>query len=389
MCYYIANGGGLVKSVGIICEYNPFHNGHLLHIQKVKEMFPNHLITLVLSPSFTERGEVSIINKWDKTRIALEAGVDLVLELPFPFATQSADLFAKGSVQILEYVGCEYLIFGSESNNIDLLNNLANIQLNNTKYDKLVTAYLKEGVNYPTALSKALKTITKTNITEPNDLLGLSYVREIKKYNFKIIPVTIQRTNDYHDLKTSSNIVSASAIRNLIIQNKDINDFVPSYVPQYIKYNSYQEKLFKLLKYKIISDNNLNIYQTVDEGIENRIMNNIQKSSNLKELIQNIKTKRYTYNKISRILIHILCSFTKDQASKMKDIEYIRVLGFNKKGQTYLNQIKKNSIVRIITNCKAVDNEMLSLEHKISDIYNLITDNSFKDKLEKPIIKED
>ena len=212
-------------------------------------------------------------------------------------------------------------------------------------------------------------------------MLGLSYVREIKKYNFKIIPVTIQRTNDYHDLKTSSNIVSASAIRNLIIQNKDINDFVPSYVPQYIKYNSYQEKLFKLLKYKIISDNNLNIYQTVDDGIENRIMNNIQKSSNL--------TKRYTYNKISRILIHILCSFTKDQASKMKDIEYIRVLGFNKKGQTYLNQIKKNSIVRIITNCKAVDNEMLSLEHKISDIYNLITDNSFKDKLEKPIIKED
>ena len=378
-----------VKSVGIICEYNPFHNGHLFHIQKVKEMFPNHLITLVISPCFTERGEISIINKWDKTRIALEAGIDLVLELPFPFATQSADLFAKGSVGILEYIGCEYLVFGSESNNIELLNNFADIQLNNAEYNKLVTTYLKEGINYPTALSKALQTITKTNITEPNDLLGLSYVREIKKNNFKIKPITIQRTNNYHDLNATSDIISASAIRNLIIQNKNINNFVPPYVPEHINYNNYQEKLFELLKYKIMSDNKLSIYQTVDEGIENRVISSLQNSSTLEELIQNIKTKRYTYNKISRMLIHILCSFTKVQANKMKDIEYIRVLGFNKNGQFYLKQIKKNSIVPIITNCKSFDNEMLSLEHKISDIYNLITNNSFKDKLEKPIIKED
>jgi predicted nucleotidyltransferase len=324
-------------------------------------MFPNHSITLVLSPSFTERGEISIINKWDKTKIALESGVDLVLELPFPFATQSADLFAKGAVQILEYIGCEYVVFGSESNDIELLNNLADIQLNNSEYDKLVATYLQEGVNYPTALSKALKTISKTNITEPNDSLGLSYVREIKKANFAIKPLTIQRTNDYHGLQINSNIVSASAIRNLIKENKDINNFVPSYVPQYINYNNYEQKLFELLKYKIASDNNLNIYQTVDEGIENRIISNLQNSTTLEELIKNIKTKRYTYNKISRMLIHILCSFTKVQANKMKNIEYIRVLGFDKKGQSYLKQNKKNSIVPIITNCKSTDNEMLNL----------------------------
>jgi len=120
-----------MKSVGIICEYNPFHNGHLHHIKTIKKMFPHHLITLVLSPSFTERGEISVINKWDKTKIALEAGIDLIVELPFPFATQSADIFGKGSVQILEYLNCEYLVFGSESNDINTLNNLVDSQLHN------------------------------------------------------------------------------------------------------------------------------------------------------------------------------------------------------------------------------------------------------------------
>ena len=378
-----------MKSVGIICEYNPFHNGHLYHLEEIKKMFPEHLIILVLSPSFTERGEISIINKWDKTKISLEAGIDLVLELPFPFATQSADIFAKGAVQILEHMNCEYLIFGSESNDINTLNYLADIQLNNNEYHKLVNIYLKEGINYPTALSKALTKLSKINIKEPNDLLGLSYVREIKSNSFKIQPITIKRTNNYHDLNTNSNIVSASAIRNLIKEKKDITNFVPNYVTKYINFKNYDEKLFQLLKYKILSDNDLSKYQTVDEGIENRILKYINKCNSLEELINDIKTKRYTYNKISRMFIHILCSFTKEQAKEMNKIEYIRILGFNKTGQDYLKLIKKNLSIPIITNCKSFENEMLRLEHKISDIYNLITEDTFKDKLEKPIIKID
>ena len=378
-----------MKSVGIICEYNPFHNGHLYHLECIKEMFPEHLIILVLSPSFTQRGDVSIINKWDKTKISLEAGVDLILELPFPFATQSADTFAKGAIQILEYMRCEYLVFGSESNDIQALNKLADIQLNNQEYNDLVNSYLKEGVNYPTALSKSLNKLSNIHIKDPNDLLGLSYVREIKKNNFAIKPITIKRTNNYHDLNISSNIISASAIRNLINQNQDISNFVPNYVLKYIINNDYQTKLFQLLKYKIISDNNLNKYQTVDEGIENRILKYINESNSLEELISNIKTKRYTYNKISRMLIHILCSFTKEEAKMMNDISYIRVLGFNKQGQNYLQKIKKDTKVPIVTNCKNIESKMLNLEHKISDIYNLITNNDFKDKLEKPIIKID
>jgi len=378
-----------MKSVGIICEYNPFHNGHLHHIKTIKKMFPHHLITLVLSPSFTERGEISVINKWDKTKIALEAGIDLIVELPFPFATQSADIFGKGSVQILEYLNCEYLVFGSESNDINTLNNLVDIQLHNEEYNQLVNIYLKEGINYPTALSKALTKISKINIKSPNDLLGLSYIKEIIQNDLKIIPLTIQRTNDYHDLNTNSDIISASAIRNLIKTNQDIHVFVPNYVPQYIKTTDYEQKLFQLLKYKILSDNDLSCYQTVDEGIENRIIKFINQSNSLEELIQNIKTKRYTYNKISRMFIHILCSFTKKMAKEMTKVEYIRVLGFNKSGQKYLKILKKECPIPIITNCKNCNNEMLNLEHKVSNIYNLITNNNYKDQLEKPIIKTD
>ena len=376
-----------MKSVGIICEYNPFHNGHLYHINKIKDMFPEYNIILVLSSSFTERGEISILNKFDKTKIALEYGVDLVVELPFPFATQSADIFAKGAISILNHLKCEYLVFGSESNNVDDLIMLANTQLDKN-YDKLVKEYLDSGINYPTAMSKALKKLTNIEIKNPNDLLGLSYVKEIIKNNYTIKPITIQRTNKYHDLKIKGNIISASAIRNLISNKKNIKKYVPTLTYKLINKNNFSENLFNFLKYKIISTKDLSIYQTVDEGIENRINKYITTSNSLDELIKNIKTKRYTYNKISRMFIHILCNFTKEEANKFNNISYIRVLGFNNKGKLYLSKVKKEIDIPIITNPKSYDDKMLYLEHRITNIYNLITDNNTNDKLEKPIIKE-
>lgn len=375
-----------MKSVGIICEYNPFHNGHLYHINKVKEMFPDHTVILIQSSSFTERGEVSIINKFDKTKIALNYGVDLVIELPFVFSTQSADIFAKGSLSLLNYLNCEYIVFGSESNNIDTLKELAKIQLKSKKYDKLVKQYMDNGINYPTAMNKALTDLGGKSVNNPNDLLGLSYIKEIIKNKYNITPVSIKRTNDYHSLKANDKIISASAIRNLIKNKKRFKKYVPSFSYKYINKKNFDTKLFELLKYKINSDKNLALYQTVDEGIENRIIKYINNVSTMDELISKIKTKRYTYNKISRMLIHILCNFTKDEADKFKEITYIRVLGFNDKGKNYLNRVKRDSSIPIITNPKSSNDEMLKLEHRVTDIYNIITDNNIKDQLEKPII---
>lgn len=384
MCYYI--DGDFMKSVGIICEYNPFHNGHLYHINKVKEMFPDHTVILVLSSSFTERGEISIINKFDKTKIALNYGVDLVIELPFVFSTQSSDIFAKGCLSLLNYLNCEYLVFGSETNDIDNLKELAKIQLKSKKYDKLVKKYMDDGVNYPTAMNKALIDLGGKSINNPNDLLGLSYIKEIIKNKYNITPVSIKRTNDYHSLKANNKIISASAIRSLIKNKKRFKKYVPSLSYKYINKKNFDTKLFELLKYKITSDKNLSLYQTVDEGIENRIIKYINSVTTLEELISKIKAKRYTYNKISRMLIHILCNFTKEEADKFKEITYIRVLGFNDKGKNYLNIIKKNSEIPIITNPKNSNDEMLKLEHRVTDIYNIITDNNINDQLEKPII---
>ena len=157
-----------MKKVGIICEYNPFHNGHIYHLQKIKEMYPDSLIILVMSTSFTMRGELSILNKWDKTSIAINNGIDLVIELPTFYSTNSSDTFAEGAIKILNYLDCDYLVFGSEENNIDLLKELAEVQLNNKDYNSLVKEYMDKGNNYPTSQSKALKDICGKIINLPN-----------------------------------------------------------------------------------------------------------------------------------------------------------------------------------------------------------------------------
>ena len=256
--------------IGIICEYNPFHNGHIYHINKIKELYPDSTIILVVDSYFTERGDISVLDKFAKTEIALANNVDLVIELPFAFATQSADIFAKGAISILNKLNVDLVVFGSESNDIEGLKKAAAIQINNDSYDSLVKSYLQSGSNYPTALAKALDYFNQDKFDTPNDLLGISYIKAIMVTNSKIKPLTIQRTNDYHDL-TLTNISSASAIRNAINDKNDISNSVPSITKNFIRYVD-EKKCFNYLKFKIISDlDYLNQYQTVDEGIENRI----------------------------------------------------------------------------------------------------------------------
>ena len=162
-----------MKSIGIICEYNPFHNGHIYHINKIKEMFPDSIIILVMSGNFTQRGDASIINKCNKTKIALNHNIDLVIELPFTFTNQSADTFAFGACSILNHLKVDYLVFGSESDNIDYIKNIVNIE-DDKKYQEKVKELLDNGINYPTALSKALKDFNINLSDCSNDLLGIS-----------------------------------------------------------------------------------------------------------------------------------------------------------------------------------------------------------------------
>lgn len=368
-----------MKAVGIIAEYNPFHNGHLYHLNKIKELYKDYAIVLVMSGNFTERGDVSIIDKWKKSEIAKSAGIDLIVELPFPFATQSADYFSYGAITILEYLGVERVIFGSESNNIKDLELIVDAQLNNEDFDKLVKIYSKFGYNYPTALSLALKDLTGKVITTPNDLLGISYIKTIKKNNYKIIPETIKRTASYHDdlLQEHS---SATAIRKALKENKSVQEFVPAITKEKLTNLHFIEDYFPLLKYKILTEADLSVYQTVDEGIDKAIKKEITRATSYDDLVMRLKSKRYTYNKITRMLLHILCDFTKEKAQSFRNISYIRLLGFNETGRMYLNSIKKEVPVPLISKINRTKDPMLEYEIYTTNIYALTS--SYEDELE-------
>lgn len=371
-----------MKKIGIICEYNPFHNGHLYHLNKIKEMFPNSKIVMVMSGNFTQRGDVSVINKWDKTDIALYYGVDLVVELPFVFATQGADIFARASIEILDKLGVDYLVFGSESNDVKKLTELAKIQVNNKEYDKLVKEYLNEGVNYPTALSNALTDLTDIKINTPNDTLGLTYIREIIKQKSKIKPITIKRNNDYNAKELEDFYSSATSIRLALKNNDNVLNQVPEYTTRFLdKKLFFIDDYFSLLKYNIMINDRLDEIQTVDEGIENRVRKYIIQAKSLDDLILKVKTKRYTYNKLNRMFTHILCNFTKEEASNFKSIEYIRILGFNSNGRQIIKDVKNDIDIPIITNFSDIKNPMLDIEFRSTCCYASILDEKDKIKL--------
>ncbi len=368
-----------MKIVGILCEYNPFHNGHLYHIKKAKELFSDSILILVLNGYFLERGEISLLSKKDKTELALKYGVDLVLELPVVFGTQSADIFAEKAFFLFHQFGVTDVLFGSESNDISFLMDLAKKQLE-PDYDKLVKEYLKEGINYPTALNKALA--INQIIDDPNDLLGISYAKIVLKKKYDITLHTIKRTNDYHDIKTKSGIVSASNIREKLIRGEDISSFIPKAVIPYLKTVD-ETKFWSLLKFRILTDQNLSLYLTVDEGIESRMKRCAFLSSSFPEFLSLVKTKRYTYNKIKRMCIHILLGFTKEDNQNLK-FDSFHILGFNQKGQQYLSEIRDTLSLFTIK-----DSKIIEYEKKAAFLYEELTNSQvlFFELKKKPIIK--
>ena len=319
-------------AIGIICEYSPFHNGHLYHVNEIKKMYPDEEIFLVMSSHFLQRGEPSLIDKWKKTEIALDHGIDGVFELPFVFSSQGADLFARGSIEILKELRVNKLVFGSESNDIEKLKKIASVQ-NEEKFHELVRKRLDDGNNYPNAVSFAIDTLLGHTVNTPNDILGVTYIKEIINQNANIEPITIKRTNDFHGVELNNRITSATSIREGLKNGENVNAFVPKKTYDKLNDVHFIEDYFELIRYKIITNiDKLNMFQTVDEGIEYRLKKFIYDVDSIDELINKVITKRYTKNKVRRMLVPILCYFTKEEASYLKS-DYIRVLGFNKKGQ--------------------------------------------------------
>lgn len=354
-----------MKIVGLIAEYNPLHNGHLIHIENAKKIDKDTLLIAVISGNYTQRGELSLISKWEKTFLALNHNVDIVVEIPIPYSFLSADSFSYGAISILQKLNVDTIVFGTETEDIKILEKAADKLIN--KENNFFKEHLKLGFDTKKIINKLLN---KEAIL-PNDTLAISYIKTIKENKFSIDYKAYKRDNDY--LKSASNIRDSL--------NKDI---LKKLVPQdtfNILNNKKTCDYFNYLKYKILSEKEkIKDYLLVDEGIENKILKEIDKSNNLDELINKLISKRYSKNKVKRILLCILLSIKKEDKLLPN---YIRVLGFNEKGQQYLKTLKSNNIV---TNIK--ETEEFKLEISTDKLYCFLNNLDIKSYLNKPIIKK-
>lgn len=362
-----------MKITGLIVEYNPFHNGHIKHINESIKITNPDLVIAITSGNFTQRGEISIINKFEKTKAALKNGIDLVIELPYIYTVQNGNEFAKKAIQILEKLGVTDIVFGSETNNIEELKKMSqfNIKVDNLK------EIMSTGTSYPKAYGLL------TSSLYPNDILAVSYLKAINKT--KITPHSIQRSTNYHDTKLKK-ISSAKAIREALKKNKDISIATPIK----IKEPHYTEELYPLLRHllTIQEKKQLNKIFLVNEGIENMLIKNAIKYDNYNDFINNSISYRYTKSRINRVCLHILNNVTKNDISKAKKSNKIRILGFNSKGQKYLKSLK-NKNIPIITQFKNLDSINKEIEWKASILYSSVLkkpNDYLKQELKGPII---
>lgn len=367
-----------MKILGLIVEYNPFHQGHLFHLNKAKEIINPDITIAIMSGHFVQRGEPAISNKWTRANVAIKNGIDLVIELPFVYSVQSADYFAHGAIELLAKMNVTDIVFGSENGDINIFKDIAyTIKNNKSKYDNLVKQQMNLGLRYPDACNHALSILMNKTITTPNDLLGLAYVKEVIDHEYPINLHCIKRTNDFHSLKIET-ISSASAIRHALKNKINIAN-------QFCNYDDYQEfyffeDFFPFLRYKLLTTTRKELKQIhlVDEGIENLLKDKIVTCKNMEELVLSLTSKRYTRSRIQRMLIHILMNNTKDQIIDAMQINYIRILKMNNNGQSYLNKIKKSCEYKLITNFSSYHHSALDIEFKATKLLSCLSSNPNK-----------
>ena len=362
------------KVLGIIAEYNPFHNGHLYHLQKSLQVTGSSYSVAIVSGNFTQRGSTSLVDKWTKAEIALKNGIDLVLELPLFYSISSAENFAEGAIKILDSLKVvDYISFGSESGDISTLNMIADILYKEPKaYKNILSHELSKGLSFPKARENALlmylNDIRKFSnvLSSPNNILGIEYLKALKKYKSNIIPVTIERYNsNYHDTSYRGNVASATAIRNIVKNNgwdilrKVVPENTFSILLENIKVGHVVPDLSVFEKQIIYNLRKMSIQEIaqlpdVSEGLENAIKNAANSCNSVVEFLNIIKSKRYTNTRLQRILVYALLGITKkDIDLSKKAIPYIRVLGFNNKGKYLISEVARaNPKLEIITSVK-------------------------------------
>ena len=353
-----------MKVVGIICEYNPFHNGHLYHLNKAKEFAGDGIVIAILTGYFSMRADISVINKYDKIKTAIDNGVDITIELPYLLGTQNADTFAYNAVSLLNQMGVTEIVAGSENNDINIIKETIKIE-ENTVFQEEIKKNLDKGFSYRKSYSLALE---KHGINLPsNDMLNVKYLQAIDKINPNIKLNLIKRiNNNYNDIELNdTTIQSATAIRN----TNDIQKYVPDYINEiHINKGFYNINQFtQILKHLLLILNLSTIFQA-NEGIENSFSTSFE---NIDELVNNLTTKRYTSTRIKRFISYIITCTTKEEMNKI-DKPLIRVTGFNENGQKYLNKKKKDVtyFTRLTNKINNIYDKELLIAKIFSNVYN-------------------
>lgn len=403
-----------MSTVGIIAEYNPFHNGHLYQLQQAKKMTNSEYCVVIMSGNFVQRGEPSIVDKWTRTKMALLNGADLVIELPVYFSTASAEFFSFASVKLLNDLGIiDNLCFGSEFGDINLLKEIASVLCNEPeKFKDGLSENLRNGNSFATARSNALTkyliendilNINENEIKEliksPNNILSIEYLKALIKLDSKIKPYTIKRAgSSYHSNNLNDNISSATAIRKSLRKspNNDISNFIPKsafdLLNSAINMNKcpiFFDDCSSLINYKlkVSTEDQMENCIDVNEGIENRFKKAVINYSTISDIIGYTRTRRYPISRIQRTLLHILLSLSKEDFWRFVNngfVQYVKILGFRKESRDLLKSIKSNCNLPIISNVKdsmshlnSLQQKMLKDEIKCSDIYNIIIGNKY------------
>jgi predicted nucleotidyltransferase len=364
-----------MKIVGIVSEYNPFHNGHMYQIKKAKELSGAGFCIAVMSGSFVQRGEPAICDKWARAEMALRCGVDLVVELPVIYSAQSAEFFATGAVRILDKMGADFISFGAENDDIEALSAAARLFAREPEeFKKHLGLNLKKGISFPKARENAAHVLgIKDIISSPNNILGIEYIKALQRLGSKMKPVPVKRVGSQHD-----GVGSASYLRSIMpISAKE-------YMPR-PAFKIYQRELKNkkapvtiapleiaiVSRLRIMPASELSLISGVSEGLENRIKQAVSGFSSLDDIICRIKTKRYVLSRIRRIMINALLNITHEDV--IKKPEYIRILGMNANGQRILKNLKSTADIPIIVKtADAIKTDMLLKDFAATDIYSLL-----------------
>ena len=362
------------KVLGIVAEYNPFHNGHLYHLEKSKEDTGSHYAVAIMSGNFTQRGSTSLIDKWSKAQATISAGVDLVIELPVLYATSSAENFAEGAVKILDSLGVvDYISFGAETADVEVLDTCADVlYYEPKKYKTLLSHELSKGISYPKARENALmmylNDIRKfaNVLSSPNNILGIEYFKALKKLDSPLTPYIVPRYEaGYHDLNYTKDIASSTAIRDMIKNDgyNALSNLMPTSSYSILMKNAkaghivsdlsvFEKEIIYALRKMTTSE--IARLPDVSEGLEFSIKNAVSSCNTLNEFFNIIKTKRYTSTRLQRILVYALLGITKKDITMSKKVQpYVRVLGLNKRGKFLISEIaKENPKLEIITSVK-------------------------------------